>query len=566
MTADDDTRPTSSTPESTSEDDDDVPPSTTRRTHPDAQPPRTQPPATILRPENHSEMAQETGMFVVPQTIGSVLCCKCGIPMQPNAANMCVRCLRSEVDITEGLLKHVTILFCPDCETYLQPPKTRIKAELESRELLTFCLKRLNLDKAKVTLVHAEFVWTEPHSKRIKVKLRVQKEVLHGAVLEQAYIIEYVVHHQMCEHCSKLAANPDQWVAAVQLRQHVAHRRTFFYLEQLILKHDAAIQAVRIQQMDQGIDFFFANRSHGVKFVEFVGKVAPIKSRSDKELVSQDSKSNIYNYKHTFSVEICPICREDLVCLPPKVSLGLGNLGPLVVCTKVSNSIMLMDPNTLRYCFLDADQYWRFPFECLLSSRRLVEYVILDIDNVSAEVNVAGSRYALADAQVARVSDFGKNDRIFNIRTHLGHLLSPGDYALGYDLYGANPNSSELDKYRGLVLPEAILVKKSYEEKRQRKRGKPRAWKLKSLGMEIDETARGRIDQDKVEDEYEKFLREIEENPEMRFNISLYRNKEYQPSETASMTDGDDLPLNELLADLDLNDDDNPEDGGDMRE
>lgn len=87
------------------------------------------------------------------------------------------------------------------------------------------------------------------------------------------------------------------------------------------------------------------------------------------------------------------------------------------------------------------------------------------MDNVSAEVNVAGSRYALADAQVARLSDFGKNDTIFHIRTHLGHLLSPGDNALGYDLYGANLNDSELDKYRGLVLPEVILAKKSYEEK-----------------------------------------------------------------------------------------------------
>lgn len=507
-------------------------------------------------------------MFVVHQTIGSVLCCKCGIPMQPNAANMCVKCLRSEVDITEGLLKHVTVLFCPDCETYLQPPKTRIKAQLESKELLTFCLKRLNLDKAKVTLVHAEFFWTEPHSKRIKVKLRIQKEVLHGAVLEQAYIVEYVVHHQMCDNCSRLQANPDQWVAAVQLRQHVSHRRTFFYLEQLILKHDAAAQAIRIKQLDHGIDFFFSNRSHAVKFVEFVGKVAPVRSRNDKELVSQDSKSNTYNYKYTFSVEICPICREDLICLPPKVAISLGNLGPLVICTKVSNNIMLMDPNTLRYCFLDADQYWRTPFQCLLSCRRLVEYIVLDVDNVSAEVNVAGSRYSLADVQVARVSDFGRNDTIFNIRTHLGHLLSPGDYALGYDLYGANPNDSELDKYRGLVIPEAILIKKSYEEKRQRKRGKPRAWKLKSLNMEVDDTARGRGDQDKVDNEYEEFLRDLEENPELRFNISLYRDKEYQPSESASMTDGDELPsvrLDELLADLDLSDNDEAE-GNNMRE
>lgn len=504
-------------------------------------------------------------MFHVHQTIGSVLCCKCGIPMQPNAANMCVKCLRSEVDITAGLLKHVTILFCPECETYLQPPKTRIKAQLESKELLTFCLKRLNLDKAKVNLIHAEFRFTEAHSKRVKVQLTIQKEVLHGAILEQSYIVEYVIHHQMCDYCCKVQANPDQWVAAVQLRQHVSHRRTFFYLEQLILKHDAAAQAIRIKQMEHGIDFFFSNRSHGVKFLEFVGKVAPVKSRSDKQLVSQDQKSNTYSYKYTFSVEICPICREDLICLPPKLATSLGNLGPIVICTKVSNNIMLMDPNTLRYCFLDADQYWRSPFQCLVSSRRLVEYIVLDVDNVSSEVNVSGSRYCLADVQVARVSDFGRNDIIFNIRTHLGHLLSPGDYALGYDLYGANLNDSELDKYRGLVLPDAILVKKSYEEKRQRKRGKPRAWKLKSLNMEVDDTtAKARGELEKMNNEYEEFLRDLEENPELRFNISLYRNKEYQPSESASMTDGDELPsvpLDELLADLDLGDDDGDHDG-----
>ncbi|XP_011082654.1 60S ribosomal export protein NMD3-like [Sesamum indicum] len=501
-------------------------------------------------------MAQDTGMFTVPQTIGNVLCCKCGISMQPNAANMCAKCLRSEVDITEGLQKHVIIIHCPECDTYLQPPRTWIKAQLESKELLTFCVKRLkNLNK--VRLVHAEFVWTEPHSKRIKVKLRVQKEVLNGAILEQAYTVEYVVQDQMCESCSRVQANPDQWVAAVQLRQHVSHRRTFFYLEQLILKHDAAKYAIRIKQMDQGIDFFFSNRSHGVKFVEFLGKVTPIRSRNDKQLVSHDPKSNNYNYKYTFSVEISPICREDLICLPPKLAVSLGNFGPLVICDKVTNNIALLDPFTLRQSFLDAEQYWRSSFKALLSSRQLVEYIVLDVEPVSSEVNVGGLKYVLADAQVARVSDFGKNDTIFNVRTHLGHILNPGDFALGYDLYGANNNDIELDKYKGLVLPDVILIKKSYEEKRQKRRGKPRSWKLKSLNMEIDNTVRGKDNEEKMNSEYEQFLRDLEENPDLRFNLSLYRNKENQPSEMVSVTDGEDVPsvpLDELLADLDLSD------------
>lgn len=206
---------------------------------------------------------------------------------------------------------------------------------------------------------------------------------------------------------------------------------------------------------------------------------------------------------------------------------------------------------------MDADKYWRVPFTTLLTSRQLVEYIVLDVEVESPEVNVNGTKYCLAHVQVARVSDFGKNDNMFMVRTHLGHLLNPGDYALGYDLYGANGNDVEIDKYKGLVIPEAILIKKSYEEKRQRKRGKARAWKLKSLNMEVDTTAKGKTDPEKRNDEYEEFLRDLEENPELRFNISLYRNKEYEPSEMASTVGGDDIPsvpLDELIADLGLSD------------
>ncbi|KAJ0754060.1 putative ribosomal export protein Nmd3 [Helianthus annuus] len=511
-------------------------------------------------------MAEESGMFTVQQTVGTVLCCKCGILIPPNAANMCVNCLRSEVDITEGLQKHVIIIHCAECDRYLQPPRTWIKAQLESKQLLTFCVKRIkNLNK--VRLVHSEFIWTEPHSKRLKVKLKVQKEVLNGAVIEQACMVEYVVQDQMCESCSRVQVNSDQWVAAVQLRQHVSHRRTFFYLEQLILKHNAAVRAIRIKQTDHGLDFFFANRIHAVKFIEFIQKVVPIKSRHDKQLVSHDIKSNNYNYKFTFSVEICPICREDLVCLPPKLAASLGNLGPLVVCTKISNNIALLDPLTLRHCFLDAEQYWRAPFTSLLSSKKLVEYVVLDVDPIPSEVDVGGSKYVMADAQVARVSDFGKNDTMFFVRTHLGHLLNAGDYALGYDLNAANNNDMEIDKYKSLVIPEVILVKKSYEEMRQKKRGKPRSWVIKSIVKEVDVSeTRGRVDEEKMIDEYEQFLRDIEEYPDMRFNISLYRNKEYQASEMADVTDGEEapsVPLEELLDDLKTSNEDVIDDDGD---
>ena len=112
-------------------------------------------------------MAQESSMFRVHQTIRRVLCCKCGIPIVPNVANMCIKCLSSEVDITEGLQRQATLLHCPECDRYLQPPKAWIQTHLELIQLLTLCLMMLkNLNK--VRLIHVEFIWTEPHSKRIR--------------------------------------------------------------------------------------------------------------------------------------------------------------------------------------------------------------------------------------------------------------------------------------------------------------------------------------------------------------------------------------------------------------
>ena len=37
--------------------------------------------------------------------------------------------------------------------------------------------------------------------------------------------------------------------------------------------------------------------------------VVPCRFRADKQLVSHDTKSNTYNFKYTFSVEIAPVCK-----------------------------------------------------------------------------------------------------------------------------------------------------------------------------------------------------------------------------------------------------------------
>lgn len=48
--------------------------------------------------------------------------------------------------------------------------------ERESKELLSLCLKKIK-GLNRVKLLDASFIWTEPHCRRIKVKITIQKEV-----------------------------------------------------------------------------------------------------------------------------------------------------------------------------------------------------------------------------------------------------------------------------------------------------------------------------------------------------------------------------------------------------
>jgi nonsense-mediated mRNA decay protein 3 len=162
------------------------------------------------------ESNNNVDVFRPQATAGQILCCLCGIPIQANAANMCVNCVRNQVDITEGIQKQVTITYCKNCGRYLQPPKHWLRAELESKELLAFCIKRIK-GLSKVKLIDGGFIWTEPHSKRLKVKLTIQAEVMHGAILQQTFVVDFVVEWNMCPDCSRANTNSSAWKAVAQV-------------------------------------------------------------------------------------------------------------------------------------------------------------------------------------------------------------------------------------------------------------------------------------------------------------------------------------------------------------
>jgi nonsense-mediated mRNA decay protein 3 len=101
-------------------------------------------------------------------------------------------------------------------------------------------------------------------------------QVLTSTILEQIFEIEYLVQHGQCPDCTKLAAK-NTWKALVQVRQKVSHKRTFLYLEQLILKHGTQKDTISVKEVRDGLDFFYSQRSHAIKMVEFLAGVVPVR-------------------------------------------------------------------------------------------------------------------------------------------------------------------------------------------------------------------------------------------------------------------------------------------------
>ncbi|KAF7537800.1 hypothetical protein G7Z17_g12782 [Cylindrodendrum hubeiense] len=489
------------------------------------------------------------------QNIATILCCNCGAPIDGTTATgaLCYDCVKLTVDISGGIQREATLNFCRDCDRWLLPPNSWVVAALESRELLALCLKKLR-GINKVRIVDASFVWTEPHSRRVKVKLTIQDDVQDGMLLQQSFEIIYVVAYQQCPECAK-SYTANVWRAAVQVRQKVLHKRTFLFLEQLILKHAAHKETLNIREARDGIDFFFAQKNQAEKFVDFLNSVVPVKVKKASELISMDTHTSVRSYKFTYSAELVPICKDDLVALPIHLAKKSGNINPLLLCHKIGTSVYLLDPQTLQTADISSAIYWRAPFLSLTDTKELVEFIVMDVE----PTNTQKGKWLLCEATVARASDLGVNDKTYFTRTHLGRYLHPGDSVMGYLLSGSNFNNGEYEAIDASntyssTIPDVVLVKKHYPHRRKNRN---RNWKLKRMGKDDGELLPKKADQDRMDQEYEQFLRDVEEDEDLRATLALYKAKEKRDLEEMSIaeTEGDDdapnVDMDELLDDFD---------------
>jgi nonsense-mediated mRNA decay protein 3 len=525
----------------------------------------------------------ETETYQPSQQLPHVLCCNCGVPILPNAVNTCAACLASTADITRGISTQATLHQCRGCQRWHQSSGKWIALDLESRELMALCLsnvsglkssggggsgKKSNDGIKAPRLVDAAWIWTEPHSMRLKVRLTVQREVQTGTVLQQSFVVEFVVRNQQCTDCQAVFRQ-GSWKSLVQVRQRVSHKRTFLYLEQLILKHGAHRGCLNIKTFKDGMDFYFPDKGKAARFISFLENVVPIRTQSSKKLISTDCKSNIANFKYTNIVEICPLCKDDLLYLPAKLARSLGNISRLVLVKNVSNLIHLQDPLSGQTAGLTCDAYWRHeafnglrPLVPSSSKTRLTRYVVLGREavvlrpNASQRRTTSKAKSRLARVVVAKEHELGARDTVqIEELSHVGYLLRSGDVCVGYDLRDTQLVDDEAEQMRSEgKLPDVVLVRKLYggaaaaalavpetdesgaanAETTTSHMAKRRIWRLQRLDVEVgDEEGGGRQRRgtkskkdavgDDVDMDEEEFMQEVEADREMRQTINLFR-------------------------------------------
>ena len=484
------------------------------------------------------------------QTYSKIVCCICGASIEANSRGICSTCEKKNIDITNGITKTGIIHFCKNCNRYLRPPW--IKCEKESQDMMNLYLSKIKgLNKIKI--IDSSFIWTEPHSKLIKIKITIQKEI-DKVLASTSFIVEFKEEWIQCEDCAK-TFTPHIWKSSVQIRQKVDHKRTFLYLEQLILKHKTYTKAISIKEQSEGVDFYFSNKSQGNSFSSFIQSCLPCKTKQSRQLISVDEKSNVAEYKDTTLIEIAPVCQDDLIILNEEQYKKLGGIGPILLCFKQANTLHFIDPISFEMKELDSNTYWRYELKSYVNRSCMSEFLILsceeeinykklsnenskmDIDNINKSNNkgknnensiyenihqnkINEKKFKIVNVKC--IKNLSKNDdEIVEIRTFLGRKMHPGDIYLGYDLREINLSEDlELNlKKKTEKIPDVILVKKKYKNYR-------RIFKLKHLNMEVDERNKkdkNRKNQRKKDEE--DFMEEIGENKELREEIDLYRDE-----------------------------------------
>jgi len=137
-----------------------------------------------------------------------------------------------------------------------------------------------------------------------------------------------------------------------------------------------------IELAKDGLDLYFTDKNTAVQFLSFLQAVVPMRTKTSRKLVSEDRQNNVHRSQWSMAVEIVPLCKDDLVLLLPGGGGGEGGLQGFVLVSRVTSVVHLLDVSTLRRAEVSAVRYFQRPLECVMSSKDLISYEVLDVELV----------------------------------------------------------------------------------------------------------------------------------------------------------------------------------------
>lgn len=145
---------------------------------------------------------------------------------------------------------------------------------------------------------------------------------------------------------------------------------------------------------------------------------------------------------------------------------------------------------------LSATVYYRQPFNAICNPKQLIKFTVMDIEVIYDKdrkffpgQGKVSTKHVVSEIWLVKTSELGTNSNSIHTRTHLGHLLKPGDTVLAYHLEEANVNDDNFEKINKDRVPDVVIVRKHYGSDDYRK--KSRIWKLKHLSEHVTAFDRG---------------------------------------------------------------------------
>lgn len=251
---------------------------------------------------------------------------------------------------------------------------------------MSLCLKKVaGLNKVRV--IDAFWIWTEPHSKRLKIGIEIEKAVLDGKMnIRQKIEVEYVVRNKQCLECIR-EASEHSWGAQIQLRQRNSDLRSLISLESELTKAGMHNLMLGIDIVKYGMNIFFMNKNQAEKVIQFISNYLPTKVKSSKKMVSSNKQSNTQKYEYVYLVDVIPLVKFDLVYLTKDVNNKMISQPEFMFVEKVSSSIHFINPLNLKRLDMTASKYFSLhtPPVPLMNSKQLISFIVLDIEIINTQ-------------------------------------------------------------------------------------------------------------------------------------------------------------------------------------